>query len=298
MSFEHPLRIDARMTDLGDGMQVHRTLPSRLQRTVGAWCFLDHVGPVDMAHHTGMHVGQHPHIGLQTFTWMLSGEIWHRDSLGTEQLIRPGQINLMTAGRGIVHTEDSQATADSLHLAQLWIALPAHLQDMEPHFAHYPHLPQWEEQGAQYTLLVGQYASYQAPTQVYSPLLGLDIAVEHAQTLHLVVQPGFEYALQTLVGGFVLTSAQDAQRYDTSALAYWPADAASSLVLDVEAGSRLLLLGGEPLSQKPTMWWNFVAYEKERIAQAQQDWQAASPRFGVVGDGKATRIAAPAIPWR
>lgn len=117
-------RIAARNADLGGGMLVRRVLPSRQQRMVGGWCFLDHAGPVDFAPEHGMHVGAHPHIGLQTFTWLIEGEVMHRDSLGNEQIIRPGQVNLMTAGRGVVHTEDSLVDGSRLHAAQLWIALP------------------------------------------------------------------------------------------------------------------------------------------------------------------------------
>lgn len=126
------VRIAARNADLGDGMTVRRVLPSRQQRMVGAWCFLDHAGPVDFPAGRGMHVGAHPHIGLQTFTWLIEGEVLHRDSLGNEQIIRPGQVNLMTAGRGVVHTEDSLRDGSRLHAAQLWIALPAAAQDCPP----------------------------------------------------------------------------------------------------------------------------------------------------------------------
>jgi redox-sensitive bicupin YhaK (pirin superfamily) len=116
--------IAARPADLGDGLTVHRALPNRQRRMVGAWCFLDHAGPVDFPAGRGLHVGAHPHIGLQTFTWLIEGEVMHRDSLGNEQIIRPGQVNLMTSGRGIVHTEDSLTAGRRLHAAQLWIALP------------------------------------------------------------------------------------------------------------------------------------------------------------------------------
>lgn len=125
-------RIEARSADLGEGLLVRRFLPNRQQRMVGAWCFLDHAGPVDFAPGKGMHVGAHPHIGLQTFTWLIAGEVLHRDSLGNAQLIRPGQVNLMTAGRGIVHTEDSVRDGEHLHAAQLWIALPPRQKPARP----------------------------------------------------------------------------------------------------------------------------------------------------------------------
>lgn len=130
------VRIEARSADLGNDMLVRRALPNRQQRMVGAWCFLDHAGPVAFAPDHGMHVGAHPHIGLQTFTWVIEGEVLHRDSLGNEQVIHPGQVNLMTAGRGIVHTEGSLVDGQRLHAAQLWIALPPEAQDCAPDFAH------------------------------------------------------------------------------------------------------------------------------------------------------------------
>lgn len=162
------VRISSRDADLGDGMLVRRLLPSRLQRMVGAWCFLDHAGPVNFPAGKGMHVGAHPHVGLQTFTWLIEGEVMHRDSLGNEQLIRPGQVNLMTAGRGIVHTEDSVADGQRLHAAQLWIALPPEAEDCPPDFAHHPVLPQWQARGAQLTLLAGTYGKATAPTRLFS----------------------------------------------------------------------------------------------------------------------------------
>ena len=181
-------RIEARSADLGEGMLVRRFLPSRQQRMVGAWCFLDHAGPVDFARGKGMHVGAHPHIGLQTFTWLIAGEVLHRDSLGNAQVIRPGQVNLMTAGRGIVHTEDSVRDGEHLHAAQLWIALPPEAETCAPDFAHHPDLPCWQDNGARLTLLAGTHDGRTAPTRLYSPLLGLDIASDDATALRFKVK--------------------------------------------------------------------------------------------------------------
>ncbi|HWU84136.1 MAG TPA: pirin family protein, partial [Rhodocyclaceae bacterium] len=132
-----PQRLEARTSILGEGLLIRRALPHRERRMIGAWCFLDHAGPLDVSQGPGMRVGPHPHIGLQTFTWMIEGEILHRDSLGYEQLIRPGQVNLMTAGRGISHSEESPLQrSPGLQLAQLWIALPSNRRDMTPAFEH------------------------------------------------------------------------------------------------------------------------------------------------------------------
>nr|WP_238996378.1 pirin family protein [Pluralibacter gergoviae] len=148
-------RISARVTDVG-GIGVSRALPVRERRLIGAWCFLDHAGPAVFERgQEGMHVAPHPHVGLQTFTWMLDGEVLHRDSLGYRQIIRPGQVNLMTAGRGIAHSEDTAPGHTRLHAAQLWIALPDAARNMPPRFDHYPELPQWQKDAIDFTLLVG-----------------------------------------------------------------------------------------------------------------------------------------------
>src|SRR5262252_7453674 len=134
-------RIESKIGSLGEGMIIRRALPTRELRMIGAWCFLDHAGPIGVSIGPGMRVGPHPHIGLQTFTWMIEGEVLHRDSLGNEQVIRPGQVNLMTAGRGIAHSEESLGETGTVHAAQLWIALPEAQRQCEPAFVHHPELP-------------------------------------------------------------------------------------------------------------------------------------------------------------
>jgi hypothetical protein len=286
------LRIATRSADLGDGMLVRRALPSRQQRMVGAWCFLDHAGPVDFPPGRGMHVGAHPHIGLQTFTWLLEGEVLHRDSLGNEQIIRPGQVNLMTAGRGVVHTEDSLTDGSRLHAAQLWIALPPEAEDCPPDFAHHPTLPQWRTQGATVTLLAGDYGGESAPTRLHSPLLGLDIASAAATTLDLDLRPDFEYALLPLAGSLRL----DDESVPADELAYL-GHGRERLRLALAADSKILLLGGQPFAEPVLMWWNFVGYDKATIATAQRQWESGDARFGPVGDGRAPRLVAPPLPW-
>jgi redox-sensitive bicupin YhaK (pirin superfamily) len=286
------LRIASRSADLGGGMLVRRALPSRQQRMVGAWCFLDHAGPVAFPPGRGMHVGAHPHIGLQTFTWLLEGEVLHRDSLGNEQIIRPGQVNLMTAGRGVVHTEDSLTDGSRLHAAQLWIALPPEAEDCPPDFAHHPALPQWQTQGARLTLLAGDYGGHRAPTRLHSPLLGLDIASAAATTIDLVLRPDFEYALLPLSGSVRL----DDENFLADELAYL-GRGRDKLRLDLAADSKLLLLGGEPFAEPVLMWWNFVASNQATIARAQRQWESGDARFGPVGDGRAPRLTAPPLPW-
>lgn len=286
-------RIVARNADLGEGMIVRRILPSRQQRMVGAWCFLDHAGPVEFAPNHGMHVGAHPHTGLQTFTWLIEGEVLHRDSLGHEQIIRPGQVNLMTAGRGIVHTEDSVADGQRLHAAQLWIALPPEAQDCPPDFAHHPDLPQWQANAATLTLLAGNYGGRTAPTRLYSPLLGIDIVSAVAGMVALDLQPDFEYGLLPLTGSVSLGG----ECFQADEFAYI-GRGRERLHLDLASGSKVLLLGGEPFEEPVLMWWNFVGFSKEAITDAQRRWEQGDPCFGPVGDGTTRRLTSPPLPWR
>lgn len=286
------IRIPARTAHIGGGVPVARTLPSRLRRTIGAWCFLDHAGPAQFAPGDGLRVGPHPHTGLQTFTWMLEGEVLHRDSLGNEQLIRPGQVNLMTAGHGISHTEESPAGETRLHTTQLWIALPAGVADMAPHFEHYPDLPRWTDGAAQAVLLVGDFAGRQSPVQVHTPLVGVDWFAPQPATLTLALNPEFEYGLMPLTG----PATAQGQALAADELLYLP-PGGTVLQLALPAGTRALLIGGEPFQDDITIWWNFVGHGKPYIAQAQRDWQAGSARFGQVRGFDGPRLEAPPIPW-
>lgn len=285
-------RIPARTADIGGGVAVARTLPSRHRRTIGAWCFLDHAGPARFAAGQGMRVGPHPHTGLQTFTWMLEGEVLHRDSLGNEQLIRPGQVNLMTAGRGIAHTEESTAGETQLHAAQLWIALPARMADMAPRFDHYPELPRWSDGGAEAVLLAGNFMGRQSPVQVHTPLVGVDWHAPRDASLTLPLDPAFEYGVMPLTG----PATAQGQALAADELLYLP-PGTDALRLELPAGTRALLIGGAPFDEDITIWWNFVGHGKPYIAQAQRDWQAGSARFGAVRGAGGPRLEAPALPW-
>lgn len=291
-------RIELRSADLGEGMLVKRALPSRHQRMVGAWCFLDHAGPVNFAPGKGMHVGAHPHTALQTFTWLIDGEVLHKDSLGTELVIRPGQVNLMTAGRGIVHTEDSVSDASRLHAAQLWIALPPELADCEPGFEHYPELPLWQAEGVLYTLLAGSYAGQTAPTAVHTPMLGMDLYSTQGGAATLCLNPEFEYGFLPLTGEVTVQG----EVYTPDEFAYLD-KGGSSLQMTLGKGTRVLLLGGVPFDEPVQMWWNFVAHSKEAIVQAQHDWEQGSSRFpDVQASGQpgnaAPRLKAPVLPFK
>lgn len=284
-------RIPARPAEVG-GIPIHRLLPFRLRRTIGAWCFLDHAGPSTFAPGHGMRVGPHPHIGLQTFTWMLKGEVLHRDSLGNVQIIRPGQVNLMTAGRGISHTEECLPQETTLHTAQLWIALPPEAADCEPAFHHHPVMPTWQQAGCTVTLLAGTTQGHTAPTRVYTPLLGMDITSALGGELVLPVDPDFEHGLLALEGAIIVND----ESFAIHELAYL-APGQNELRLRLSPGCRVIVLGGTPNEHETLIWWNFVGHSKEAIAQAQHDWEAGSERFGQVTGFDGPALMPPPLPW-
>lgn len=287
-----PRLITSRSHELTPGFAIRRALPTREQRMIGAWCFLDHIGPVEFNTGNGMHVGAHPHIGLQTFTWLVEGQIRHRDSLGYNQIIRPGQVNLMTAGKGVSHTEDSLPDETRLHGAQLWITLPKSMETIAPAFQHYTRLPEWRAGGLHYTLLAGRFRGQVSPVAVHSPLLGIDItAPNSAATATLPLNPQFEHGIMVLEG--------EVRANDTvikpGKLAYWQAGA-QALTLRVQPRARILFIGGEPFAQPVKMWWNFVGSSPAQLRQAVQDWNQSRPRFGVVPGQNHRRLISPAYP--
>ncbi|CAI0763348.1 Quercetin 2,3-dioxygenase [Serratia entomophila] len=285
-------RIAVRGAEVG-GVPIARALPTRERRTVGAWCFLDHAGPtVFNGDDPGMDVGPHPHTGLQTFTWMIEGEVLHRDSLGSEQVIRPGQVNLMTAGRGIAHTEQSTGTQRRLHAAQLWIALPAEHADMAPRFDHYPDLPQWLDDKVNHRLLIGEFGKYRSPVLKFSPLIAMDLEWQDDGYLQLPVREDYEIGLLPLVGAFELND----EKFSPEDFAYLGMNY-NSIGLKAVKGSRALLIGGAPLNEEILIWWNFVGHTRQEIIQAQRDWEQGNSRFPDVNGDVGARMAAPHLPW-
>jgi len=284
-------RIATRDVVLGAGMTIRRALPSRQRRMIGAWCFLDHFGPVDVSGGDGLRVGPHPHIGLQTVTWPLQGEILHRDTLGCTQLIRPGQLNVMTAGRGIAHSEESPAERPSaLHGAQLWIALPDADRHCEPAFDHHPQLPVMQRDGATITLLAGEALGECSPAKIYSSLVGIDLALPAAAATVLPVQPEFEYGVIVLEGEVSIEN----EMLAIGTLLYLGCGR-STLKLHASAAARVLLVGGVPFGEEVLLWWNFVARTKAEISAAQADWEA--DHFGEVRGYPGERLPAPPLPW-
>src|SRR5215472_496593 len=183
----------ARIATVGD-MSVRRLLPLRLRRSVGAWCFVDHYGPMTLAGGSGMAVPPHPHIGLQTVTWLFTGNVLHRDSLGSEQMIRPGQLNLMTSGRGIAHAEESPAERDPyLHGVQLWVALPEAHRNAEPAFEHHAELPFARADGMEIIVFVGSLGGMQSPATTFTELVGAQLTAFHQTSMTLPLSPYFEH---------------------------------------------------------------------------------------------------------
>ncbi|MEU7452745.1 pirin family protein [Streptosporangium roseum] len=264
-------------------MTVTRTLPTRGRRMVGAWCFIDDYGPEAAA----MRVPPHPHAGLQTVTWLLSGEVLHRDSLGSLQEVRPGRLNLMTAGRGISHSEESEESAETLlHGVQLWVALPDGDRHVAPHFEHHAGLPVLTEGGAQVTVIMGSLGGATSPARAYTPLLGAEVVISGSAALP--VEPGFEHAALLLSGDVEVAGA----RLERGTLLYLGCGRSD---LQVSGQGRFLLLGGEPFEEEIVMWWNFVGRSHDEIAAFRQGW-AEGETFGTVRGFDGAPLPAPALP--
>lgn len=286
-------RLQASTANLGEGMAIRRALPNRLRRMVGPWCFLDHFGPADISTGPGMRVGPHPHIGLQTVTWLYEGEVLHRDSLGTEQTIVPGQLNLMTSGRGISHSEESPlARSKNIHGLQFWVALPDEASRIAPAFDHYPQLSQFKQEGLHGTVMVGEAFGLASPARMYSPAVGLDIEVPNSIETRLPLNPEFEHAALVTQGEIEIAG----EPLGEGTLLYLGAQR-EDLVLRTRDAARLALIGGRAFAEPVLMWWNFVARSKADLAAACREWNAGDERFGDVRGYDGSRLTAPAPPW-
>jgi redox-sensitive bicupin YhaK (pirin superfamily) len=278
------------------GMTVTRTLPNRERRMVGAWCFADAYGPTDLRERAGMRVPPHPHTALQTVSWLLAGEVRHRDSLGHEQLIRPGELNLMTAGAGISHSEETPAAHSPwLHGVQLWVALPLAAVDVAPHFEHHAALPVHAAGGVSVTVVMGSMGDVESPARAYTPLFGGDAEVAPGASASLPLRPGFEYAALALAGS-VAVDGVDLAPGPLLYLGQGRTSLAVSAASSTTSPSRLLLLGGVPFEEHLVMWWNFVGRSHEDVARARTEWEAGDARFGTVAGFDGPPLPAPALP--
>ncbi|NBM15469.1 pirin family protein, partial [Streptomyces sp. GC420] len=267
--------LSPRRVQLGESTEVRRLLPNLGRRMVGAWCFVDHYGPDDIAYEPGMQVPPHPHMGLQTVSWLHEGEVLHRDSLGSLQTIRPRELGLMTSGRAISHSEESpKHHARFLHGAQLWVALPDAHRHTEPHWQHHADLPVVTAPGLTATVLLGSLDSAASPGTTYTPIVGADLALAAGAGARLPLEPDFEYAVLSMSG----EAEVDGVPVLPGSMLYLGCGR-SDLPLRAVSDAGLMLLGGEPFEEELVMWWNFIGRTSEEIAQARSDWMNGE-RFG------------------
>ncbi|GAB2730641.1 pirin family protein [Kitasatospora kifunensis] len=283
--------LTGRAVRLGESTEVRRLLPNMGRRMVGAWCFVDHYGPDDIADEPGMQVPPHPHMGLQTVSWLHEGEVLHRDSLGSLQTVRPRELGLMTSGRAISHSEESpREHARLLHGAQLWVALPDAHRHTAPTFEHHPRLPEITAAGLHGTVILGELDGATSPGTTYTPLVGVDLTLAEGSSAHLPLQSDFEYAALAISGSVAV----DGVRVEPGSILYLGCGR-RELPLLAHTDSSLLLLGGEPFEEKLVMWWNFIGRTDEDIRQAREEWMNGT-RFGEVHGYDGARLAAPEVP--
>ncbi|MDZ8171455.1 pirin family protein [Microbacterium xanthum] len=295
--------LESREVPLGGvrAMSVHRSLPQRELPLVGAWCFLDRFGP----QRTRMRVEPHPHIGLQTVTWPFVGDVRHRDSVGSDVMVRRGALNLMTSGAGIAHSEYSDGEeATDLDALQLWVALPESRRHGPPDFERHEDLPTLRlparigEEGRA-TVVLGRLGEVVSPASVYTPIVGAELQIPAGATVALPLEPAWEHAL-IAIDGTASVDVRPAGDVDTVDLddkrMLYLGTARDHVTLSSASGARLFLIGGAPFEDEIVMWWNFVGRAHEEIVEAREAWEARGERFGeVVGHGD-ERIPAPPLP--
>lgn len=277
------LIVDERQSDIGNFM-VGRLLPFKKMRQVGPFTFIDHMGPSKVGNGKYMDVDQHPHIGLSTLTYLFDGEIEHRDSIGSVQVIQAGDVGFMTAGKGVTHTERTPRLRRNeeefmMHGYQIWVALPKAHEEMEPRFDYYPNkdIPKWTSGELTITLVAGQAFGKSAPLQGYSPLFMVDIHAKKQTTLSLKGEVKGEIAFVVVKGAII----SDGQKISSGQMLISKTDDECEICLDDD--SQILLFGGEPLPEERYLMWNFVSHSRERLKQAKEDWE--NKRFPkVAGD--------------
>ncbi len=273
-------------------MLVRRTLPGRDVRSVGPWCFVDHYGPTRPPGASVMDVPPHPHTGLQTVSWLLQGTVEHLDSLGSRATIRPGELNLMTSGHGIAHSEESAGAVVPLHGVQLWVALPDSDRHQAPHFEHHADLPTWSDGPMRATVLLGTIDGASSPARTYSPVVGAELRLSASSRGRVPLDAGFEHAVLLLAG----SATADGVPLDAGSLLYL-GGSRTELALTADSAATVLLLGGAPFEEDLLMWWNFVGRSHDEITQARAEWAAGpNARFGSVIGHNGERLAAPALP--
>jgi len=277
----------SRETKLG-GLTIHRALPVRGRRMVGAWCFLDRFGPLTFANGKPMDVGAHPHIGIQTVSWLLDGEIVHHDTLGHEARLRAGGVNIMTAGQGIAHAEQTpKRNSGRLSGVQLWVALPEVHRNRAASFQHVAEVPNLVLPGGLARVFTGELGGISSPAERFSDLTGAEVEVRPGEALTLPLRAEFEHGFFLLDGD----CAFEGQDIETRTLYYLPPGRSGGEFASRE-GARILLLGGTPFEEKILMWWNFVARTTAEIQAARRDW-SEHRRFGKIPGYRGARMEAP-----
>jgi redox-sensitive bicupin YhaK (pirin superfamily) len=291
----------ARDVLLGRTTHVRRLVPNMGRRMIGAWCFLDHYGPDDIKEVGGMWVPPHPHTGLQTVTWLFEGLGLHTDSLGSRQLIRPGQLNVMTAGHGICHAEVSPPEAPRLlHGVQLWVCLPDQVRDTAPpDFTHLAELPTYQEAGLSVRVLMGSLSGMTSPAPAYTPLVGAEVTLQAGADTTLELDPDFEHGVLVVAG----SARVDGVAIERNAMSYLGQGRTHLTFASSSPGEDtvLMLLGGVPFAEEIVMWWNFIGRSHDEIVAQREAWNGDGlefepERFGVVRDFDGDRLLAPPMP--
>jgi quercetin 2,3-dioxygenase len=279
-------------------MPVRRTLPQRSRSLIGAWCFVDHYGPDVVERTGGMIVPPHPHTGLQTVSWLFAGEIDHRDSVGSHATVRPGELNLMTAGSGIQHSEVSLPDTTVLAGAQLWIALPDAARNSAPFFERFIPTP-FEFESAIVSVFLGELLGHRSTARTFSRVVGAQLDLPAGGSVELPIDPTFEHGVLVDAGAATVNGHPVAW----SELAYAPTGASTITIQAGNAPLRVLLIGGEPLGEQIVMWWNFIGRSHEEIVEFRRAWQTdviadrdATGRFGRVRDYDGSALPAPELP--
>jgi quercetin 2,3-dioxygenase len=294
--------LEARDVLLGRTTHVRRLVPNKNRRMIGAWCFLDHYGPDDIKQTGGMWVPPHPHTGLQTVTWLFDGLGLHTDSLGSEQLIRPGQLNVMTAGHGICHAEVSPEDAPKyLHGVQLWVCLPDAVRDSTPaDFEHVAELPTYTDSGVTLKVLLGSLAGETSAVRSFTPLVAAEVTLAAGASTTLPLETGFEYGALT-VTGTAYVGGVEVPRNGMAYLGDGRSELSIGVASDVREDATVLLLGGAPFEEQIVMWWNFIGRDHDEIVAQREAWNGDGieflpPRFGRVDSFAGDRLLAPPMP--
>jgi redox-sensitive bicupin YhaK (pirin superfamily) len=279
-------------------MPVRRTLPQRRRSLIGAWCFVDHYGPDDVATTGGMIVPPHPHTGLQTVSWLFEGEIDHRDSVGSHATVRPGELNLMTAGAGIQHSEVSLPQTTMLHGAQLWIALPDSSRHAAPFFERFVPQP-FEHAGATVRVFLGRLLGRESTARTFTRIVGAQLDLPAGTTLEVPVETGNEHGILVDAGAATV----DGHPVARAELAYLASGRDTITISSGDQPLRALLIGGEPLGEQIVMWWNFIGRSHDEIVEFRRRWQAEviadgneDGLFGRVRDYDGRALPAPELP--